>query len=112
MYKRINAKLVLRVADNAVIPDDPRNADYQEFEKWVAAGNTPPPVGPPVKPPNQVKLEADTAAAKQYAKLQALANMSPAEVTAWIEANVKTLTDAKDTLATLAVAVSILARQL
>lgn len=32
---------VLRIADNASIPFDPDNTDYQEYLKWVAEGNTP-----------------------------------------------------------------------
>ena len=36
-----DADSVLRVADNAFIPFDPANTDYQEYLKWVAEGNTP-----------------------------------------------------------------------
>ena len=25
------------------VPDDPRNADYQRIQEWIAAGNTPEP---------------------------------------------------------------------
>jgi hypothetical protein len=32
---------VLRTRDNACIPFDPDNTDYQEYLKWVAEGNTP-----------------------------------------------------------------------
>ncbi len=32
---------VLRLADNAFIPFDPDNTDYQAYLKWVAEGNTP-----------------------------------------------------------------------
>jgi hypothetical protein len=38
---------VMRVADNAVIPFDPDNVDYQEYLKWIAAGNTPTPADTP-----------------------------------------------------------------
>jgi len=31
---------ILRKTDNAVIPFDPANTDYQEYLEWVAEGNT------------------------------------------------------------------------
>jgi len=34
---------ILRIADNACIPFDPANTDYQAYLKWVAEGNTPEP---------------------------------------------------------------------
>jgi len=36
---------VIRTTDNAVIPFDPANTDYQTYLKWVAQGNTPQPAG-------------------------------------------------------------------
>ena len=32
---------VIRLSDNATIPFDPSNTDYQEYLKWVVDGNTP-----------------------------------------------------------------------
>jgi hypothetical protein len=34
-------KVVLRTTDNVFIPFDPANTDYQEYLKWLEAGNTP-----------------------------------------------------------------------
>ena len=47
MYKLIKNLLtnqvtsVLRIADNAYIPFDSDNSDYQAYLKWVSEGNTP-----------------------------------------------------------------------
>ena len=38
-----NLSVIKRVADNAFIPFDPDNSDYQEYLEWVAEGNTPDP---------------------------------------------------------------------
>lgn len=32
---------ILRVADNAWIPNDPANTDWQAYQEWLAQGNTP-----------------------------------------------------------------------
>lgn len=47
MYKLIKNELtqnivsILRISDNAFIPFDPANTDYQQYLKWLDEGNTP-----------------------------------------------------------------------
>ena len=47
MYKLIKNQItgqitvVQRLSDNAFIPFDPANTDYQEYLKWLEAGNVP-----------------------------------------------------------------------
>jgi hypothetical protein len=49
MYKLIKnliteqINVVQRLSDNAFIPFNPDNTDYQAYLKWVAEGNTPEP---------------------------------------------------------------------
>ena len=37
----LEANCVKRITDNAFIPFDPANTDYQTYLKWVAEGNEP-----------------------------------------------------------------------
>lgn len=43
------APVIFRIADNTSIPFDPDNTDYQEYLKWLAAGNTPLPPDAPAQ---------------------------------------------------------------
>jgi hypothetical protein len=38
-----SVSVVIRTTDDAFIPFDPANTDYQEYLKWLAEGNTPEP---------------------------------------------------------------------
>ena len=50
---------VIRKADNALIPFDPSNLDYQEYLEWVDAGNTADPVDTPTLTWNDIRAERD-----------------------------------------------------
>ena len=47
MYKLVlktderQTETVVRLQDNAFIPFDPSNTDYQEYLAWIEAGNAP-----------------------------------------------------------------------
>ena len=48
MYRKVtnyltgqDAETIERLSDNAFIPFDPANKDYQEYLKWLELGNTP-----------------------------------------------------------------------
>lgn len=42
MYKLTKFNMgVIRMVDNAFIPQDPANTDYQAYLKWVEEGNQP-----------------------------------------------------------------------
>ena len=37
----VTGQLIQRIEDGTWIPQDEANADYQAYQAWVAAGNTP-----------------------------------------------------------------------
>jgi hypothetical protein len=63
MYQLTQGDTILRIADNAFIPPDPANTDYQTYLAWLEDGNTPEPAPEPEPEPipeltTEQKLEA------------------------------------------------------
>ena len=50
MYQLTSSDTILRLSDNAFIPQAPRNRDYADFLAWKAEGNTPLPAPAPAPP--------------------------------------------------------------
>ena len=50
LYELTSGTGILRTSDGALIPADPANVDYQNYEAWVALGNTPDPAVVPAMP--------------------------------------------------------------
>ena len=71
-YTLTNSTTIIRDTDNAFIPADPANTDYQQYLAWVAEGNTPNPYIAPPAPPEPTPAEKLAAAGLTVDELKTL----------------------------------------
>ena len=53
-YQLTSGDAILRLSDNAFIPQAPGNRDYREYLDWIEAGNTPEPYVAPLPGPDYI----------------------------------------------------------
>jgi hypothetical protein len=74
-YQLTQGDTILRLTDNAFIPPDPANTDYQQYLLWLEEGNEPLPADPIPEPepltPEQ-KLEASGLTVEELKELLGL----------------------------------------
>ena len=75
-YQLTQGDSILRTADNAFIPPDPSNTDYQAYLAWVAEGNEPEPAPEPPAPVELTAEEKLAAAGLTVAELQQLLGLT------------------------------------
>ena len=110
---------VLDTQDGTVIADV-SHPKWQDYIQWVTAGNIADAFVVPAHVPTQAEIDANAELAEQAAILatlkadaavQALRTRTPAQVDAWIDAQVNSLADARAVLKILARILALLARQ-
>ena len=71
-YQLTTSDCILRLEDNAFIPQDPANTDYAAYLAWVEAGNTPEPAPEPEPPVVLTPAEKLAASGLTVAELKEL----------------------------------------
>ena len=113
MYIEHPAETVAIAEVSVVHPEQQIAHPAHTPDSYIAPPPPPPPTPEQVAAATQAaKDRQDATDAKTNAKLQALANMTPVQVGTWVNNNVTTLAQAIDTIKTLAIVSSVLARRL
>lgn len=76
-YQLTQYETILRLSDNAFIPPDTSNKDYQEYLAWIEEGNTPLPADPLPEPQELTVQEKLQAAGLTIEELKSLLGLTP-----------------------------------
>ena len=77
MYQLTSGDTILRLSDNAYIPQAPGNRDYREYLDWLEEGNTPEPApAPPAPGPDYITFWDALLVASVYQTIRTQASTS------------------------------------
>jgi len=101
--------IVIRLADNAHIPNDPTNRDYSEYLKWRAVGNVPDPyVEDPEVAAQRGRRENFNADTMRQELLTQLRNATPDQINTYVNNQVTDLASARTLLKKILLVIAII----
>ena len=79
IYQLTSGDTIFRLSDNAWIPPDPGNRDYQEYLEWLEEGNEPLPYVPPTPIDHLENLEEAQELSNNLIRTTAHSILSPTD---------------------------------